>query len=70
MSDSVSCPFCRSLNNSVVNFGTDREKQFHVNCHDCGADGPMASSRAEAERLWKTRPPEKKRGNGNPPRQN
>ncbi|TIX28810.1 Lar family restriction alleviation protein [Mesorhizobium sp.] len=68
MSQSDSCPFCRSLDNSDERFGTDKTKTFHVNCHNCGADGPLADSPAEARRVWRTRPPEPKRGNGNPPR--
>ncbi|RWC99810.1 MAG: hypothetical protein EOS58_31695 [Mesorhizobium sp.] len=66
MSESESCPFCRSLDNSVQRFGSGKAQMFHVNCHNCGADGPIADTSAEAERLWKTRPPEPQRGNGHP----
>lgn len=64
----MSCPFCRSLDIAVRSFGTDKSKQFHVNCHNCGADGPLADNSTEAVALWNVRPNEPQRGDGTPPR--
>lgn len=63
----MSCPFCRSLDLAVRNFGTGKTRQFHVNCHNCGADGPLADGTTEAWALWNERPNEPQRGDGTPP---
>lgn len=45
-----SCPFCGSHNLGVIQIGA-----FHVECHECGAQGPQAGTWAKAEQLWSAR---------------
>ena len=50
-----SCPFCRSTNVSVSEYGRSLDTQFHVHCNECQADGPIANTKAEAITLWNDR---------------
>lgn len=44
------CPFCASRRVEV------RYEEYHVECQDCGAQGPIAKTYSQAEELWNKRP--------------
>jgi hypothetical protein len=53
------CVFCSSRKVVVEHVDT-----FHVECRNCGAQGPLGKSWVEAEQLWNTRREAKGDGDG------
>lgn len=52
------CPFCASSETQIA------FDEFHVECRNCKAQGPVAKTYEEAERLWNNRPSGKGDGHG------
>lgn len=50
------CPFCGTADDVIlVHAGHGDVSMFNVVCESCDADGPLASTRREAARLWNQR---------------
>jgi hypothetical protein len=62
MADLTSCPFVHP-----ISYGPRVEhinSHFHVECRDCGGQGPQGKSWGAAEQLWNTRREPKGDGDG------
>jgi Lar family restriction alleviation protein len=58
--DPKPCPFCGRVEfGGIVQVGEEGDEYgapiFHVSCDNCGCDGPLAMSQAEAAALWNDR---------------
>lgn len=54
---SESCPFCGAEGDSLeaINWFEGEDNPHAVECHECGAVGPIAFDRETAIELWNTR---------------
>lgn len=52
----VPCPFCGTVELvAIEDCSCEDTPSFHVNCDQCGAEGPIADSALEAATAWNAR---------------